>query len=361
VSDRGKHQIFRITPQGAVSVFAGRGTSGFGGDSGPASLAWFNAPSGLAFGPDGTLYIADSGNQRVRAIGTDGNIRTIAGSGLTGFAGDGNIADYAAFNNPTAIAVSPDGRIYVADSGNARVRVLSVQPVMVEPDTTPRPTAVGKGGSEGTVLSPGGLFSLYGTLLAGSTSQTSAVPWPTEIEGARITINGVAAPLYYVSPTQINGQVPYETAAGTATLAITYAGKTAQIVFQVLPASPGILIFGDNRSVSVNPDGTVNGSGAPAKPDDVEVMYLSGIGVPDPPVATGAGAPFGPLARATYPHSISVGGQPAQVSYLGQAPGYPSLAQANFRIPNLAPGEYLVVVTVNGVASNAAKLTVGPR
>jgi uncharacterized protein (TIGR03437 family) len=178
--------------------------------------------------------------------------------------------------------------------------------------------------------------------------------------GARITINGFAVPLYYVSPTQINGQIPYEVAAGTATMNITVGGASASITFQVAAASPGILIYGANRAVAVNPDGSVNGPGAPARVGDILVLYLSGIGIPKPAVITGAAAPSNPLAEVNYTYSITVGGLPAEVFYLGQTPGYPSLAQANFRVPALAPGDYLIVVTVNGVVSNAVLLAVGP-
>jgi uncharacterized protein (TIGR03437 family) len=360
VSDRALHQIFRVPPQGPVTLFAGRGPAAFGGDGGPALEAFFNSPGGLALGPDGTLYVADTGNQRVRAIGPDGVVRTIAGSGLTGFAGDGGIADFASFQNPISVAVGPDGRIYVADSGNNRVRVLELRDVQPPPPPPPNPQRVERGGAAGSPLAPGGLFSIYGTRLANTTAQVGVIPWPTELGGVRVTINGVPAPLIYVSPTQVNGQVPYETAPGTATLVITVGGTSGQAAFQVAPASPGILIYGDNRAVAVNPNGSVNGPNAPVRPGEVVVMYLSGLGTTNPPVPTGAPAPASPLAQVNYTYSITVGGRAAEAFYLGQTPGFPSLAQANFRVPALAPGDYPVVVTVNGVASNAVLLAVGP-
>lgn len=360
VSDRALHQIFRVPPQGRPVLFAGRGTAAFGGDGGPALQAYFNAPSGLALGADGTLYVADTGNQRIRAIGPDGLVRTIAGSGLTGFAGDGGIAELASFRNPVAVAVASDGRIYVADSGNNRVRALELRDVQPPPPAPPNPQRVERGGASGSPLAPGGLFSIYGTRLADTTQQVGIIPWPTELGGVRVTINGVPAPLIYVSPTQVNGQVPYEIAPGTATLAITVGGATGQTTFQVAPASPGILVYGDNRAVAVNPNGSVNGPNAAARPGEVVVMYLSGLGTTNPPVPTGAPAPASPLAQVNYPYSITVGGRAAETFYLGQTPGFPSLAQANFRVPALAPGDYPVVVTVNGVASNTVLLTVGP-
>src|SRR5690606_6155860 len=99
----------------------------------------------------------------------------IAGSGLMGFAGDGDIADFASFRTPIAVAVDSQNRIYIADSGNNRVRMLAVRAVVPPPPPPPMPAAVGKGGSAGGTLSPGGLFSVYGSLLAATTTQTSDV------------------------------------------------------------------------------------------------------------------------------------------------------------------------------------------
>ncbi len=358
VSDRVLNQIFKVTPQNTVSVFAGRGEASFGGDGGLATQAYLSQPAGLALGPDGTLYIADTGNQRIRAIGADGIIHTVAGSGLRGFSGDGAIADFAAFQEPLGLAVGPDGRIYVADSGSNRIRVLELKDVMPPPPPPPVIDSIGRGGAEGIPLAPGGLFSIYGSALADMTDLAAAIPWPLSLGSASITVNGIPTPLYYTSDTQINGQIPYEVVAGNATLVVTVGGQSAQITFEVVPASPGLLIYNGNRAVAVNPDGSVNGPSAPARPGDVLVLYLSGLGVTTPPVATGAAAPGDPLAQVAYTHGITVGGLPAEVFYLGQTPGYPSLAQANFKVPDLPPGDYQIVVTINGVSSNAVLLTI---
>ena len=105
----------------------------------------------------------------------------------------------------------------------------------------------------------------------------------------------------------MNGQIPYETAIGTATAVVQVTGlPPVEVKFTVAPANPGILLFGGNRAVAVNQNGAVNTSGTPAAPGDFEVVYFSGIGAPDQPVATGAGAPTAePLARSKYPFSIT--------------------------------------------------------
>ena len=354
VSDRGAHQILKFAVSGAVTIIAGLGAPGFGGDGGPASQALLNSPSGLAIDGQGTIYIADSGNQRTRTITSDGVIHTIAGSGIRGFAGDGSTADFAAFQNPTAVVLDSKGSIYIADSGNNRVRslVLAVVP-------SAKPTAVVHAASGSLQIAPGGLFSIYGDLLSLVTAQSSTATWPKSLGGVSVTINGVAAPLYYASKTLINGQVPYEVAPGPATVLVTVNGaQPGQVSAQVIAANPGLLLY-NGRALAVNPDGSVNGPDAPAATTSFFILYLSGIGIPDHAVPTGAPAPsVEPFARVAYPYSITVGGQPVTVPYFGLAPGFPALAQANVFVPDLPTGDYPVVVTVNGVQSNTANVSI---
>jgi uncharacterized protein (TIGR03437 family) len=358
ISDRGLNQIIEITPDGKTSVVAGSGFPGFSGDGGPATLASLNAPAGLALDTQGTLYVADSANHRIRAIGTDGNIRTIAGSGIAGFGGDGKTADFASLNSPLAVAVDGSGNIFVADWGNSRVRMLSLQ-------MTPAPKlGAMQGPSFATTLAPGGLFTLYGQLLAGpgAPAQVTTAPWPREMAATSVTINGVLAPLYFVSATQINGQIPFETAVGPATAIITVNGSpSASIAFTVVAAQPDVLVQGGGtQAIAVNQNGTVNTPASPAHAGDYEVLYLSGIGVPDHAVPTGAASPTAePLARSQYAYTITLNGTATPTFFLGYAPGYPALVQANFQVPSsLAPGDYSLVVTVNGAASKPTILSV---
>jgi RHS repeat-associated protein len=104
-----------------ITTIAGTGTYGGSGDGGPATQAELSA-SGIALGPDGSLFIADIVNSRIRHVGPDGMITTVAGNGTPGYGGDGGPAIQANLNVPRDVAVGPDGSLYIADEGNHRVR-----------------------------------------------------------------------------------------------------------------------------------------------------------------------------------------------------------------------------------------------
>lgn len=119
IADSGNHRIRRISPAGVVSTFSG---SLQGYKDGPASAAQFYVPTGLALDPNGKLYVADQNNQRIRVIGKDGTVSTLAGSGTLGFLdGPGSSAQ---FLYPFSLALSPAGVLVVADASNHRIRAV---------------------------------------------------------------------------------------------------------------------------------------------------------------------------------------------------------------------------------------------
>ncbi|MBE2232838.1 MAG: hypothetical protein IAE85_05030, partial [Anaerolinea sp.] len=122
IADRFNQRIRAVMPDGTIYSVAGNGVAGYGGDGGPATAARLNSPQDVAVGADGTLYIADSANQRVRAVAPGGTIRTVAGNGSRGFSGDGGPALAATFEFPQGIAVGADGALYIADTINQRIR-----------------------------------------------------------------------------------------------------------------------------------------------------------------------------------------------------------------------------------------------
>ncbi len=125
IADAHNQRVRRVAPNGLISTVAGNGTSDFSGDGGQARNARLNFPSDVATDTAGNLYILDAFNLRVRRVGIDGVIRTIAGNGQYGFSGDGGPAIQASFANPTGIAVDASGNVLVADQGNNRVRRIT--------------------------------------------------------------------------------------------------------------------------------------------------------------------------------------------------------------------------------------------
>jgi NHL repeat len=121
-SDGDNNRIRRVDlSSGIISTVAGTGVAGFSGDGGPALRARIRAPRAIDRDPQGNLYFADSRNNRIRRVGPDGIIRTVAGTGVAGFGGDGGQATRARLSTPRGLTVV-DGILYIADSDNSRVR-----------------------------------------------------------------------------------------------------------------------------------------------------------------------------------------------------------------------------------------------
>jgi sugar lactone lactonase YvrE len=138
VADTGNHKVRLIDEVGNITTFAGTGTAGYSGDGGPAMNAELDTPSDVAISPNGTLYIADTMNSVVRIVKPDGTIDTFAGTGEGGFSGDGGPAKLAQLDRPYGVELAPNGNVYIADTHNQRIR--EVTGVDQPPPPTPRPT-----------------------------------------------------------------------------------------------------------------------------------------------------------------------------------------------------------------------------
>jgi len=105
-----------------ITTVAGSGKAGYAGDGGPATEARMNSPEHVAVDAEGNLFIEDTGNNRIRMVDLNGMITTIVGMGGRDFGGDGGPADLARLSEPSGMLLTPDGVLYIADSGNNRVR-----------------------------------------------------------------------------------------------------------------------------------------------------------------------------------------------------------------------------------------------
>jgi uncharacterized protein (TIGR03437 family) len=201
------------------------------------------------------------------------------------------------------------------------------------------------------VFAPGMLMSLFGTHLSITTKAADSVPLPQRLEGVTVTVNGIPAPLWYVSPGQINVQIPFETPTGPVTVAVNNNGRVTSTAITVGATAPGI--FANNGALVPV---------AAAKRGGSVVLYLTGDGETNPMLDTGAApaanTPVGQLPKPRAPLTVTVGGVKADVAFAGN-PWLVGVTQVNFTVPANAPtGPQPVVVTVAGVASAVATLNV---
>ena len=178
------------------------------------------------------------------------------------------------------------------------------------------------------VFAPGMILSVYGTGMGNNAQAAAAIPLPSYLAGFNAWVNGVEAPLYYVSPNQVNIQIPYETSAGTATLELGNPFENITYRFTVTNSGPGIFTL---------PNGRVNPTSSAAR-GQAATMFMTGEGAVSPTLATG-NTPSSRTAIANLPKprasvSVTVGGLPAIVDFIGIPSGLVGVTQINFRIPD---------------------------
>jgi uncharacterized protein (TIGR03437 family) len=266
---------------------------------------------------------------------------------------------------PTQLAIqaAPGGLakgVYTAtlviQAVNASPQFIDVPVTLLVGDTSQiQIGGVSNAASFQTAFAPGMLMSVYGVQLApaGSAQLAGALPLPLNLAGVSATVNGLTAPLYYISPGQLNVQVPYETSAGTAILGVNNNGQVASFPFQVSAVAPGI--FTDmNGALVPYGSGTVG---------QTLLIFITGSGDLAPNLPTGytppAQTPVASLPRTVLPVTVTVGGIAADVKFAGVSYGLVGVTQINFVVPQGVPaGQQPVVVSVGGVAAPAATLTV---
>lgn len=255
---------------------------------------------------------------------------------------------------PVGLAPGRYSAHLVIQALNATPQVMTV-PVTLEvarPNTVPLITAMLNGASYAQGASPGMLMSIFGTNLAPQTAQASGIPLPTSLAGVSVAFNGVKAPLYFVSPTQLNVQVPFEAAPPQTNVTVTVDGQTGSAPLPIAESAPGI--FTDGARIVPYPT---------CRPGDILILYITGQGVVTPSVPTGnapaLGTPVDRLPQPVGPVGLKIGGLQAEILFVGIPPGLVGVTQINFKVPDSAPsGDQPVVVTVGGRQSQAARLTV---
>jgi uncharacterized protein (TIGR03437 family) len=251
---------------------------------------------------------------------------------------------------------------YDGSSSSAPVTssVLLSRAVTSSSNGTPAIQGLTEGAAFQPKYSPGMVMSVFGASLSppGTAEPASSVPLPLTMAGVSATVNEVAAPLYYVSPTQLNIQVPWQTAANSpATLTINNSGQVASRTFETGPASPGI--FTDQTNTIVPNATVVTGQ--------TTTLFMAGAGPVTPAIATGS-APSSstPLSELPAPQNtikVTVNGVPASTTcsnycFVGIPQALVGVTQINFQVPSVPAGRQPVVVTVDGLSSPPAFLNV---
>lgn len=198
------------------------------------------------------------------------------------------------------------------------------------------------------VLSPGGIFSVFGTNLAGQTAAVTTTPIPDQLANVRVEINNQRLPLFFVSPNQINAMVPhnYQPVQNAVLRVVRNNVPGTPVRVDVAPAVPGIFQQPGGIGVVVNQDFSVNGPSRPAAPGSAIVIYATGLGpvrnAPNP----GVPASLTELSPTLQPVTVSIGGRAADVTFAGLTPGFIGLYQVNAIVPtNLPAGPHALVVT----------------
>jgi len=360
IADRGNNRVRMVSAGGTITTIAGNATAGSLGDNGPATSAELYSPSGVAVDASGNIYIAATYNNRIREI-SGGIITTVAGNGARTFAGDGGPPTSAALYYPGGVALDASGDIFIADSGNNRIREVSAS-------TMPAPS-IGSGGivpvgSAVSTIQPGEWVSIYGTNLAGSTMYWNG-NFPTLLGGTTVMIDGNAAFLSFVSPGQINLQAPNDTSTGSVPVVVKTASGTSTSTVTLAQFAPSFFLQADGKHVAgiiVRPDGsydtigpTGNSLGYPtvaAKAGDSLELFAGGLGPTDPAVS--AGQLFSSAAPTTNPVSLLIDNVNVTPSLSFAGLSEAGVYQINLTVPaGLGMGDVSLVATVGGVQTQS--------
>ena len=348
-----------------------------GGNSG------LRAPRDVALDSHGSLYISDSGNNRVLVFPSL-LFAAAAGATATGVVGQNTFYGTAPNWNTTDGRATPEGlygplgiyvdrrdTLYVGDAGNNRmVHFLKAAPVVNAANF-----------QVGVPVAPGSLASLFSTSLADRADAASSMPWPASLVNRELIVNDtVTAPLYYFGASQVNFQVPGSLSAGSARIAVR-AADTGELIaggsILISATSPGLFTLsrdGKGQAAVLNQNGSLNGSTNAAARGSIITLFGTGQGQVSPPVADGTPAPVSPLSNTVaVPASdantclnsqpsmcVLIGTGVGAVQYSGLAPGNIGLWQINVQIPPDAPtgASVPIRVVIDGTPSNIVTVAV---
>jgi uncharacterized protein (TIGR03437 family) len=392
IADTDNDAIRKVSTKGTITTVAGKqlfpgiGDGGYAGDGGPATGAELFGPAGVTVDAAGDLFIADTRNQRIREVLASGTITTVAGNGTPNYSGDGGPATDAELYMPNGVTVAASGGVYIADTGNGRVRLLATTAQVLPAVNAGGVVNDGNYSSQG--VAPGSIVGIFGTNLASTVDLGDSIPLATTLDTVTsVTFNGVPAGLYFVGPTQINAQLPWESLAGSANSATvdivvtTNAGLSVAQTVNVLPALPGIFTAnqtGLGQAIATDNDdnaiAAAAGSiaGATTHPISISsghalIIWCTGLGAVTPAIADGANS-FNAdgsftLRNTVLVPTVTIGGVPAKFYSSVLSPQFVSEYQIGVGLdPTTPTGNAVPVqITINGITtSDKVTIAVAP-
>lgn len=308
IADVGHSTIRKIGTDGIISLVAGNSKQpGFGGDGGPATSARLLQPRGIAVDSAEDLFIADTGNSRVRQVpASTGVINTIAGGGKT-VTSTPQAALNATIGAPENLVLDSAGNVYF---GSLTYDVVYKLKLLLGTPSVSAGGVVSAGAfGQFTAAAPGSWIEIYGSNLSATTrswtgNDFKGVNAPTKLDGTTVTIGGISAFIDYISPTQVNAQVPSGVATGSQPLIVTTdsGGASASYSLTVNATEPGLLappsfkvggiqyvaaLFSDNVTFVLPPGAIAGVASRRAKPGDTITLYGVGFGPVTPNIPAG--------------------------------------------------------------------------
>jgi uncharacterized protein (TIGR03437 family) len=218
----------------------------------------------------------------------------------------------------------------------------------------------------GQAVAGGSLVSIFGSELAAGLTQNDTTPLSTTLSNVSVTFNNIPAGLYFVSPGQINAQIPWNvlpegTTTGDVTMTVKRGEAVSSQTVRVVPVAPGIFYLSDlgGWAIAINADGTlaIPAGTVPgltshaAAAGEAIVIYSTGLGAVDRPIANGANS-LDELRRVREVPTVLVGGRSAQVLFAGLTPQFPGVNQVNFLVPaGLTPGAVTLQLQSGGITT----------
>lgn len=377
---------FRILTVDASGVketqnFGGSSIGGFGTD--------MRYNGGRMYATSGAILNADTGSLvgKFSLGGTATGLAPDQALGRTFFVVSGQAPGIAAFDNSTFLSLGsiPIPGLTANESGDdVMVRwgddglairsasgVFILRSAMVKPPAISSNNIVNAAGFTSGAVAAGSIASLFGNGLAGLTLGATGTPLPTSLGGVMLTVNSAPSPLYFVSPGQINFQVPWEVAGRPSPdVSISASGFIeSSVPLKLAQYAPGIFTDGApngqaiaaiaGTAILAAPAGYAPGT-RPARTGETLTLYCTGLGPVDNTPLTGFPTPPDPLARTTAQPTVTIGGRSASVSFSGLAPGLTGVYQINVQVPSgAAAGDAVAIsLSIGGVNSNAPTIAI---